>query len=113
MIYNLLLQSDAKTLSNISTINKEASEIVKDKHFWNTKMLQDFNYTPEILTITSYYELFKAHKTAKHILFINKHERKHCTTDGIICINAIELSEILSLHHLYPSIFKSLKRQLR
>ena len=83
-------------------MNKEAVQIINDKQFWKTKMLQDFNYQYDF---KSYYDVKKASKTANDILYINKHEytREKYPTDGWICIDFNEMNDqIASIQDLLP-----------
>lgn len=124
MIYNLLLQSDIKTLYNICQINKEANTINKDITFWKHKMLKDFGYIPtkidsdlEIINPDYkydrllYQELLRANKMANDILILNEHEftRSSNKSEGYIIINVSYLTHnFLSLRDLVPSIFYNL-----
>lgn len=91
--YNVLLQSDSKTIDSLRQTNKIANTISQDKQFWIDKFNEDHLESLLIAPLTdSYIKLYKYGEEniikGKNILHINYLEknRKMDNTDGIFKI---------------------------
>lgn len=115
IMYNLLLQSNFKTIKFLCLTNKAASKICNDNKFWEVKFVQEqlplFNH--ELTPRELYMKTAKSIKDANDILYINKFEynRPYNKTKGIISLFLSGEYEESDLPYLPKSFYSSLKNQ--
>lgn len=115
IIYNILLQSDDKTIANLCQTNQETYTIGHDKHFWEAKFKLHYveplliQYEPDVLY--NYVEWFHYAMNnvaqAKNILKINYMEknRTYDKTNGIfkVLLEGITDCYLFYIYYYFPT----------
>ncbi len=96
ILYNILLQSDVKTINQLCKTNKKANTICNNnKQFWIDKFSQDYleplliDFEPDDYSYLEWYNVgIQAIENTKNILKINyiEYNRKYNKTNGVFIV---------------------------
>lgn len=114
-MYNVLLQSDSRTIQSLCQSNKIANTICHDKHFWMDKFSQEHLEALLLEPTTNYLNLYKegekSKELGKNILKINEIEknRDYNNTLGVFKVLVEDKWEMVS--YLFEDQLKHIDKE--